>query len=493
MSAAAHCLSQASPLASTCSLVACMRLVYFLVLLLALTGTLAGSVKVASDNAFLASEAPRELLQYGLEQVFQTPNRPQVERVAHSLRSGARIWPTGAPDTWRLFAPSGVPASDVEWTKMQQEHVKAHVNGSGSTVVLSGGISTVGYYAAVLEIGVQGRARAFRVQVDTGSSLLAVPSTLCRSCNESRVKYEPLHQVGLACSSSSVSRSDQNGPQSITLAPKEPVCLTQICDRLQCPVCGTAGECCATELHEDCAFFLRYGDGSRASGALVRDEIRFAGSPLESAVSAYFGAVTTDSDGFEHAGLEGILGLAFPPLACNPTCVTPLFDEMVRAGVVKHDRFTICLDRENGGGTLTLGEIDPRSIRSKIQWAPLMHSRAKHLLALGDLFYAVRLASTVRVARKKVRMNWRAAIVDSGTTLIVVSSPVFARLQEAIAKDACRNKVPGMCGDALKSWFQPGLCVVLPDTTIKRLLRSPPSRHRKRHRTVSSLSHPLIT
>lgn len=66
--------------------------------------------------------------------------------------------------------------------------------------------------------------------------------------------------------------------------------------------------------------------------------------------------------------MDGILGLAYAALACNPTCVEPPFQQMVKAGVVK-DKFAICMTRR--GGKLILGEVDPKMAKGKITYVPL--------------------------------------------------------------------------------------------------------------------------
>lgn len=81
-----------------------------------------------------------------------------------------------------------------------------------------------------------------------------------------------------------------------------------------------------------------------------------------------FGGILADSPHFERPLVDGILGLAYQSLACNPTCVEPPFQQMVKSGVVK-DTFGICMTPR--GGKLILGDLDPKLAKGPISYIPM--------------------------------------------------------------------------------------------------------------------------
>jgi hypothetical protein len=81
-----------------------------------------------------------------------------------------------------------------------------------------------------------------------------------------------------------------------------------------------------------------------------------------------FGGILADSKQFERSEVDGILGMAYGALACNPTCVEPPFQQMVNSGVVK-DSFAICMTPR--GGKLILGDLDPKLSDGPVSYVPL--------------------------------------------------------------------------------------------------------------------------
>jgi len=72
--------------------------------------------------------------------------------------------------------------------------------------------------------------------------------------------------------------------------------------------------------------------------------------------------------GFQVGEAQGIMGLAFSRLACNPTCITPFFDELVSQENIENI-FSISLSLTNG--TLVLGGIDHSLYKGSIQYVPM--------------------------------------------------------------------------------------------------------------------------
>lgn len=175
------------------------------------------------------------------------------------------------------------------------------------------------------------------------------------------------------------------------------------------------------------------------------------------AAPVIFGGILHDSVDFERPIVDGILGMGYEALACNPTCVEPPFQQMVKAGVVE-DSFSICITGQ--GGKLVLGAFDESMAKSNLSYVPL---------ALSDppTFYTMNVSNHITVGDRHVSVpNLRAGILDSGTTLVVVSETTFRMLLDQLVKFHC--DVPGLCNTD-KPWFMPSACVKLDPDILARL------------------------
>lgn len=296
------------------------------------------------------------------------------------------------------------------------------------TVDLHGGIVGVGEYFSIIEIG----GKHIRVQIDTGSSTLAVPMKGCTSCINKVNRYaveESAKAYSISCDSLE--------------------CAADRCTT-NCPVCSSRGACCSTAEPMVCGFSLRYADGSAASGSVLRDEMTWG--RLKANVT--FGGILKNSPNFERPEVDGILGMAFKSLACNPSCFDPPFDAFVKQGLV-HDVFSICMT--NTGGKLMLGGYDSSVSKTRVEYVRLTHSGQER-------YYRVALDGKLGVGDESVVMpDFRTAIVDTGTTLIVTSTRTFAAIKQELQRRYCN--VPELCGT--DSWFQSGMCVNLAEDDLK--------------------------
>lgn len=341
---------------------------------------------------------------------------------------------------------------------------RVHVADSNTTLPfepLSGGVTSVGEYYAYLSFGGQD----VRVQIDTGSSTLAVPLKDCLNCRPNDMRFDLEKARGTA----SVISCDS------------PACLSNSCGALpDCRVCAPATRaCCSLVAPRECGFYLRYADGSGASGALVEAEVGLAGY----SAPVLFGGILRQLNDFESAVVDGIFGLAYKSLACNPTCVSPLFDTLVNTGKVQRDVFSICTGRR--GGTLTLGGNNPAQYKGELQYVPMSTSRQK-------MFYDVSIQG-VEIGGTSVHIpKFSSGIVDSGTTVLVVTTSAYDALKKFFQSNYC--DVPLLCppsstarieerppsvkmlrrdtGRAAEdddTWFSPGLCVHMPEKYISML------------------------
>jgi len=301
------------------------------------------------------------------------------------------------------------------------------------SIDLKGGIVSVGEYYIQIEIG----GTPFRVQVDTGSSTLAVPMEGCSSCRKSSFKY-----------SSNFTRS------SIISCSDRKRCTRNVCKVLGCSHCSSSGACCADRMPEACGFFLRYGDGSGAEGALVRDIVKVGNTTVDS----IFGGILHDTTDFERSSVDGILGLGYPALGCTPSCIDPLIDSMYQQSKIERDMFSICLSTR--GGHLVLGGYDSSMAASEITFVPMT-------LSSPPTFYAVSLGGSIGVDNEELKLDgFDKGVVDSGSTLFVLSDQAFLQLKSYFQSHYCQ--VPGLC-DAQHSWFDSAACAALRESDLEQL------------------------
>jgi hypothetical protein len=355
----------------------------------------------------------------------QVPGSPQgmphTVRIVEIDNSRRSLWQ-------RLFrrrirsAPSFLfskpPSSEAQDNHGHISGIQKHVY----SVDLQGGIVGVGEYYTVIELG----GKPIRVQVDTGSSTLAVPMTGCVSCIKKTNRY--------------VVRTDSHAK---VVKCYDDACTPNRCGAT-CAICSSKGSCCASEHPSECGFSLRYADGSSASGSLVSDEMRWG--ELRSNVT--FGGILSNSPNFERPEVDGILGMAYKSLACNPSCLDPPFDVFVRQQIID-DVFSICMSSH--GGKLMLGGYKPSVSKSPVQYVPLF-------LTQPARYYRIKLSGSLEIGEETVSMpNFRTAIVDTGTTLIVTSTRAFSAIKQHLQSKYC--DVPELCEE--DSWFQSGMCVSL--------------------------------
>lgn len=281
-------------------------------------------------------------------------------------------------------------------------------------------------------------AQPVRVQVDTGSSTLALPLAECEKCLPSDQRYNP--------------KVSKTGKARVVSCMNE-ACTRDMCSVHKCSKCSAHDACCADENPAACGFMLAYGDQSFARGALMVDTMGWGNV----SASVVFGGILLDSTGFERSMVDGIMGMAYKSLACNPTCVEPPFQQLVKAGVVE-DSFSICITGQ--GGKLVLGAFEKSLAAGEMKYVPM---------ALSDppTFYTVNVTNYMTVGGRRVGVpNLRAGIVDSGTTLVVVSQATFVVLLKHIIQFNC--DIPGLCNTD-RPWFMPAACVKLPEEYLAKM------------------------
>lgn len=331
-----------------------------------------------------------------------------------------------------------------------------------------GSITELGEYYVSLTFGGQ----ALSVQIDTGSSTMAVPLVECSSCRHGGRRLD---------------LSKATGDAFIVLCDSS-LCSANICT-VDYGACSPTHTCSGTKAKDACSFSLRYADQSGTSGALVQADVGISSlvTPL------VFGAILQESASFSNDVVDGIFGLAYKSLACNPSCVTPLFDALVESGKIQHDIFSICTGTK--GGVLTLGGSNPKLYSGSLTYVPLLRTST-------PLFYLVSITGST-VGGKSVDLpHFSSGIVDSGTTLVVVSEKTYKALRDFFFAHYCN--VPGLCPHSVSrqiiqhpyfphasqstirserktaqtsttsraeptTWFEPGYCVRLDKSDLELL------------------------
>lgn len=301
---------------------------------------------------------------------------------------------------------------------------------SDVVVPLFGGLR-VGEYYAKIEVGEP--PVEYRVQIDTGSSLLLIPDAACDGCTlrEGGATYAAVKSttaLPLPCT------SPQCGVQTCSSS----LCFSSVCSREK-------QACCSEKSPTDCAFGVHYGGGTEAQGALVSDTVRIGSVTTR----LTFGRILAERGRWEASlGVDGILGIGLKALGCDPTCVDPLLYELV-ADRVLHDGFSTCMG--DGSGQLVMGGVDPRFYTPPLQFTPLV----KPLGTTKLTYYSVAFTD-VRLGEKSVfghadsssssssAMPYdTTAVVDSGSTSLLFARNIFDAIQASFQRDYCH--LPGVC------------------------------------------------
>jgi len=288
---------------------------------------------------------------------------------------------------------------------------------------LEGNILRAGIFYADVKVGTE----LFTVQIDTGSSVLAIPVDRCTTCDEGGRKYTTEGRDTLVKCSDSSSCIGLEGS-----------CFSQ------CDSCSTSGACCVVGGAEDyCYFDVSYADSSFARGSLIEDTFEFGSSGLTASVA--FGGIFQETANFEpHA--DGILGLSPRNEICNPNCVETVMASLVTQNEGLDDVFALCVTPKNGG-VLAIGGVPDEILAEPLTWIPYPAT------PFYD-FYDVSLSPTMFVGDIAVQMhNVTRARVDSGEPDLLLPAFVLAQVEPLIEENVCN--AGGLC---TSGWFRAGKC-----------------------------------
>ncbi|XP_032074350.1 embryonic pepsinogen-like [Thamnophis elegans] len=123
---------------------------------------------------------------------------------------------------------------------------------------------------------------------------------------------------------------------------------------------------------------------------------------------------------FTYAKFDGILGLAYPTISVDQA--TPVFDNLMKEGLVQQDLFSVYLSKEATGSMITFGGIDHSYYTGSINWIPVT----------SQTYWQISMDS-VLVNDKEVACNGGCqAIVDTGTSLLAGPPSGISSILKAI-------------------------------------------------------------
>lgn len=169
-------------------------------------------------------------------------------------------------------------------------------------------------------------------------------------------------------------------------------------------------------------FTTSFGDGSSVNGEIFKDTVSLGGLV---ATGQAVVAATQYSAGFAIADSppDGLLGMAFESIA--QTALPPVFQTLVSESKTTSSVFGFTL--LDNGGELFLGGTDTTAFTGSLTFAPL-------IVTNPPAFWEIS-AQSVSVGTTKVVTRAQDAIVDTGTTLLIVdptsATEIYAKIPGA--------------------------------------------------------------
>lgn len=193
--------------------------------------------------------------------------------------------------------------------------------------------------------------KSFRLDFDTGSADLWIPSKDCLDCQHQKSRYHP---------------SD-----SLT-----------------------------SSFIEGLALNLKYGDGSTTSGQVYKDTISVAGLIV---TQQAFGVASSLGPSFSNDPIDGILGLAYQSLSSINQA--PFFESLISQNNLHHPIFSFKLSSSDshlylGGSDRSayLGFMEWYPLISKSYWVLLSHLSINHRLAIPSFNAIIDTGTTIIIA-----------------------------------------------------------------------------------------------
>eukprot|EP01125_Pyxidicula_operculata_P019143 TRINITY_DN691_c1_g1_i4.p1 TRINITY_DN691_c1_g1~~TRINITY_DN691_c1_g1_i4.p1 ORF type:complete len:407 (+),score=88.80 TRINITY_DN691_c1_g1_i4:2416-3636(+) len=311
-----------------------------------------------------------------------------------------------------VFAENGITLDLQRIQQKSASELRRALQQSPQKLPLGGSVATIGEYFVQVELGSPGQT--FNLQIDTGSTDLLVYGQFCNGCPTVDSPYNPK-----ASSSSS------------------PVACR-----------STKYYCDPTKCYNTtyCGFDDAYGDGSDVSGYVLQDVMTLGGKTAQ----VSFGSIEHSTSNFEPQNVDGIFGLSYPTTS-SWVSNSPLIDFLNQNNY--YEAFGMCLTQN--GGSLMLG-YNLHS-NQNFQWSPLQTLQGHNVYYPIHLTDAKIGGQSLGISEKVLNGEF-GALVDSGTTLIILPQQVFTAVQKSIYSVCSTYNLPGVCNVTAGNSLFDGYC-----------------------------------
>ncbi|EGG14251.1 hypothetical protein DFA_12021 [Cavenderia fasciculata] len=340
-----------------------------------------------------------------------------------------------------IYDDSTIPLGDID--------IDIDIDGNSTTTTtthtlhkinLRGGTSKSFEYFIPVWIGDNSlkEQQMFMVQVDTGSTALAIPGDNCYFYNQRKTKCK--------CDQGALDDLYQQGSSAETLS-----CRSSQCKR------GCSFITPYASHPSTCGFKISYQDGSFIGGDLVTDYVTVAGLT----VKAIFGNMQAQSLNFSQSSCpadpfaaprkrDGIMGLSYQSL--DPNNGDDIFSLLVKTHEI-HNSFSMCLSDE--GGMLVLGGVDPKMNSTLMKYTPITNER----------YYSVNCTG-LRIDGNNLNSKsfQSISIVDSGTTIMFLKLDIFNDLIYYLVQHY--SHLPGITTQSESLWNHQ--CFTLSDRQLEK-------------------------
>lgn len=166
----------------------------------------------------------------------------------------------------------------------------------------------------------------------------------------------------------------------------------------------------------DTSFEIHYGSGS-LSGFVSRDDVTIGDITIKKQLFAE--ATSEPGLAFAFGRFDGIMGLAYDSISVNK--IPPPFYNMISQGKLDNPIFAFYLGGTKNQSEVTFGGIDESHYKGDLIWLPVRR-RAYWETSLDS----------ITLGHEKAELVNTGAILDTGTSLIVVPSTIAELINESI-------------------------------------------------------------